>query len=176
MTWSTRMQEKWIALASYIASALLFLLASFSGNIRVETAQSNGLAEVQYPYSGFSFIAMLAAVGVLLFGFTLSIAVIRGRTTKLRRPLVGSALLSSGVLAILFAGFVSLVNFQDSGPRCFDGCPLFLQVYYQQVFVGSAFLAVLGFIAVFFGMCLLMRRATVIPSLRTESTSEMTSD
>ena len=40
----------------------------------VETAQSNGVAEIQYPHSGFSYFAMFASIGVLLFGVTLSFA------------------------------------------------------------------------------------------------------
>src|SRR2546427_12650543 len=57
-------RAKWVAISSFISSALLYWLAIATGDIRVETAQSNGLAEVQYPYSGASLLATLAALGV----------------------------------------------------------------------------------------------------------------
>lgn len=147
-----------------MASALLYWLAIATGDIRVETAQANGLAEVQYPYSGVSLIATLAALGVLFFGITLSFAILRGRTAKPGRPLLGSGLLSAGVLAILFAVFWSLVNLQDEGPRCLGGCPPSTIQYYQTVYAASTILVVLGLFAAGYGARLLMRRATVRPS------------
>ncbi|MDV3292635.1 MAG: hypothetical protein LYZ70_00005 [Nitrososphaerales archaeon] len=158
------MLPKWVAITSYIASALGYLLALFTGNIRVETAQSNGLAEIQYPYSGVSFFATLVALGVLFFGITLSFAILRGRTAKPRRPLLGSGLLSSGVLAILFAVFWYSVNVQDAGPRCLGGCVPSLEQYLQGIFVASTLLGLSGLVAAGFGAWLLMRRAHPIQS------------
>lgn len=159
------MLPKWVAIISYVASPLLYLLALFTGNIRVEAAQSNGLAEIQYPYSGVSFFATLVALGVLFFGITLSFAILRGRTAKLRRPFLGSGLLSAGVLAILFAVFWYLANWLDEGPRCLGGCPPSTIQSYQTVYGASTILAVLGLVAVGSGAWLLMRRAHPIQSL-----------
>ncbi|MDA4127972.1 MAG: hypothetical protein OK422_00670 [Thaumarchaeota archaeon] len=153
--------ESLVAISSYIDSALLYLLAIFSGNIRVETTQSNGLPEILYPYSGVSVLAALAALGFLFFGVTLSLAIISGRTAKPGRPFLGSALLSAGVLAILFAVFVYLANLQDIGPRCLDGCAPSLQQYLQGLFVASTTLEVSGLVAIGFGARLLMRRVKI---------------
>ena len=155
------MLPKWVAIASYIASALLLWFASFTGGIVVQTTQPNGLAEIQVPYSLVSFFATLAGLGVLFFGATLSLAILRGRTAKPGRPLLGSGILSAGVLAILFASYWSLANWQDEGPRCIVGCPPSTLQYYQTVYAASTILAVLGLIAAGSGAWLLMRRVAV---------------
>src|SRR2546428_5512892 len=138
------MLPKWVAIASYIASALLLGFASFAGSIVVRTTQPNGLAEIQVPYSLLSLFANLAALGVLLFGITLSFTILLGRTAKPGRPLLGSGILSAGVLAILFAVYWSLVNWQDEGPRCIGGCSPSKLQYYQTAYAASAILPVLG--------------------------------
>ncbi len=151
---------KWVAISSYIASALLYLLAMFTGSISIRTTCSNCLVTIEFPYALVSFFATLAAIGVLFFGITLSLAIIRGRTAKPGggRPLLGSGLLSAGVLAILFAVFVYSVNLQDAGPRCLDGCAPSLQQYLQRLLVMSTILEVLGLLAAGSGARLLMRR------------------
>src|SRR5712691_1046607 len=155
------MLPKWVAIASYIASALLLWFASFTGGIVVQTTQPNGLAEIQVPYSL-----------VLFFGATLSLAILRGRTAKPGRPLLGSGILSAGVLAILFASYWSLANWQDEGPRCIVGCPPSTLQYYQTVYAASTILAVLGLIAAGSGAWLLMRRVAVRKGSMRESAVE----
>src|SRR5207247_10558875 len=126
------MLPKWVAIASYIASALLLGFASFAGSIVVRTTQPNGLAEIQVPYSLLSLFANLASLGVLLFGITLSFTILLGRTAKPGRPLLASGILSAGVLAILSALYWSLASWQDEGPRCIGVCPPFmLQSYHR---------------------------------------------
>src|SRR3989442_13195954 len=163
------MLPKWVAIASYIASALLLGFASFTGSIVVRTTQPNGLAEIQVPYSLVSLFANLAALGVLLFGITLSFTILVGRTAKPGRPLLASGILSAGVLAILSALYWSLVNWQDEGPRCIVGClPSTLQ-YYQTVYRASIILAVLGLIDTGSGAGLVM--PTVYASIGSASES-----
>jgi hypothetical protein len=167
---------KWVAISSYIASALLYMLAVFTGDISIRTTCSNCLVSIQYPYSLVSFFATLAAIGVLFFGITLSLAILRRRTAKPGgRPLLGSGLMSAGVLAILFAVFWYLANWQDEGPRCLGGCPPSTIQYYQTVYAASTILALLGLVAAGSGAWLLIRRVTVIQSSSRESGSE-TSD
>src|SRR5713226_4468165 len=155
------MLPKWVALASYIASALLLEFASFKGSIVVRTTQPNGLAEVQVPYSLVSLFANLSAFGVLFFGITLSLAILLGRTEKPGRPFLGSGFLSAGVLAILFAAYWSLANWLDEGPRCIGGCPPSTLQYYQTVYAASTILVVLGLIATGSGAWLLVRKLAV---------------
>ena len=151
------MPPKWVANASFLVSAGLFFVASFTGRIRVVTAQPDGLAQVQYPYSGFSFFTILACVGVLLFGITLSFANYRQRATE-RRRFLGSVLLSGGGLAVIFAVFMSLVNWEDEGPRCLTGCVPSMLSYYQHVFLGSILVSLLGLVAIGSGAYLLIKR------------------
>ncbi len=166
------MLPKWVAIGSYISSALLLGFASFTGSIVVRTTQPNGLAEIQVPYSLVSFFATLAGLGVLFFGVTLSLAILLGRTAKPGRPLLGSGFLSAGVLAILSAVFWSLANWQDEGPRCIGGCPPSTLQYYQTVYAASTILAVLGLIATGSGAWLLMRRVAVRKGSMRESAVE----
>ncbi len=157
------MHPKWVAVASCAASALLFLLTSFAGNIRVETIQPDGLPEIKYPYSGpFLF---LAALGALIFSVTLSLVILRGRTANPLRPLLGSGLFSIGVSAILFGVFWFLANWQDEVPRCFGGCPYSTIQYYQTVFVASPIVALSGLIAAGLGAWLFTRRAALFEGL-----------
>ena len=172
-------RAKWVAISSYIASALLYLLAMFTGNFTIRTTSANCLVTIEVPYSLVSLFATLAAIGVLFFGITLSIAILRGRTTKLGRLLLSSGLLSAGVLAILFAVFWYWVNWSDEGPRCGfanpTGCAPSLLQDYQTVYTASAILAILGLVAAGFGAYLLMRRVTVIRSSSSESGAETSS-
>lgn len=168
------MQPKWVAISAYATSVLVFLFASLAGRVRVVTAQPNGLAEVQYPYSGISFFATVAAFGVLLYGVILSFVVLRGRLDS-RRTLLGSGLLSAGILAILFAGFWTTVEMQDEGPRCINGCPLSTLQFYEAVYVASAILAVLGLIIVIYGTRFLTRKTSLILSKPTEASLEIAS-
>jgi hypothetical protein len=86
---------------------------------------------------------------------------------------LGSVFLPSGVLAILFAVFVYSFNMNDEGPRCsFGGCAPSLLNYYNEVFVSMTILAIIGLVAASYGIYLLMRKDTVIPSLPTESNAE----
>ena len=169
------MFPKWVAITSYLASALLLWFASFTGSIVVRTTQPNGLAEIQFAYSGVSFFATLAGLGVLFFGITLSLAILRGRTAKPGRPFLGSGILSAGVVAILFAAYWSLVNWQDDVPRCLGGCPPSTLQYYQTVYAASIILAVLGLVAAGFGAWLLVRRTNVRQESSEESGSETSS-
>ena len=58
---------------------------------------------------------------------------------------------------VLFAGFWSLVNLQDEGPRCLGGCAPSLLQYYQTVYVSSSILVALGMAGAFFGVRLMVR-------------------
>jgi hypothetical protein len=151
---SSRLHPKWVAITSYVVSALLYLISTYADNIRVETVQPNGLAEVQYPYLG---VFLLPALEALFFAITLSIVVLLGRTAMPGRALLGSGLFSAGVLAILFAVFLYSVNLQDVGPRCLGGCAPSLQQYIQGVLAVSTVIAVSGLFAAGFGARLLIR-------------------
>ena len=152
-----------IMVGLFLGSAPLFILASLTG-FTVETAQLNGLPEIYEPYGWISVISGMAAVWFLAFGVTFSLAFFlrRGRD-QVRRPILGSGLLSSGVFAVLFAILWSLVNLQDEGPRCLTGCAPSLLQYYQMVYAASAVLAVLGLVAVVYGSRLLARREVAYP-------------
>ncbi|MCL5067068.1 MAG: hypothetical protein M1368_01785 [Thaumarchaeota archaeon] len=165
------MQPRSVAAVSCVASALLFLFALFGSNFRVETIQPNGLPEILYPLFGFAFFAMFASVGVLLFAVTLS--TLGKRSAIISRSFLGSGLFSSGVVIVLFAVFMFIFNEQDEGPRCFGGCAPSLLRYYQLIYTESTILVVLGLVATGFGVSLLLRRATVIPNLTTESCSKI---
>jgi hypothetical protein len=145
-------RAKWVAIYCYVASALLYLLAIITGNFTIRTTCANCLVTIEVPYSLVSLFATLAAIGVLFFGITISIAILRGRTTKLGRLLLGSGLLSAGVLAILFAAFWYWANWSDEGPRCsFGQCAPSLLEYYQKIYTASTILAILGLVAAGFG-------------------------
>ena len=147
-----------VAIASYVASALLFLAGSFAGGIEVRTTCSNCLVSIEYPYSLIAFLTTLASIGLLFFGITLSFAILRGRAAKPRRCFVGSVLLSAGVSAVLFALIWFWANWSDEGPRCaFGDCVPSLLQYYQTVYTASAIVAILGLVAAGSGAWLLIR-------------------
>ena len=102
-----------------------------------------------------------ASVGVLFIGIALLYANLRGRL-KERRRLLGSLALSGGILAILVAVFVYLVNMEDEGPRCLGSCAPSLFQYYQEVYVSMTILGVIGLITGGFGIRLLMRKENPI--------------
>ncbi|HEV2226499.1 MAG TPA: hypothetical protein VGR56_06820 [Nitrososphaerales archaeon] len=157
------MRASRIVAASFLSSASMFILASLT-NFTVETAQPNGLPEIYEPYGWISFISGMAAIWFLAFGATFSLAFfLRRGLDRARRPALGSGLVSSGVFAVLFAIFWSLVNLQDEGPRCLSGCAPSLLQYYQMVYTASAILAVLGLVAAVYGGRLLARREVAYP-------------
>jgi len=113
---------KSIAKAMLAVSAVLFLLATFAEGISWEATTlrywelSGG---IQNPAVAFYLFALLASVGVLLFGVTLSFRNLRAGVAD-RRNFLWSVLLSAGVLAIplffvdsLHPGF-SLIAWPDS--------------------------------------------------------------
>lgn len=153
-----------MTIVAFISSALLFLL-SISTSFTVETIQPNGLPEIYQPYGWVSFLSSLSAFWFLIFAMSLSAVVLLRRSPdEGRRPILGSGLVSGGVFAVLFAGFWSLVNLQDEGPRCLGGCAPSLLQYYQTVYVSSSILVALGMAAAFFGVRLMVRRKTTAAS------------
>ena len=153
------MRTLYVAIASLLSSALLFILGSLT-NFTVEVVQPNGLPEIYEPYGWISVVSGMAAIWFIAFGATLLLVVLRKRgADQGSRPILGSGLASSGVFAVLFAVFWSLVNLQDEGPRCFTGCAPSLLQYYQTVYVASTILAVLGLAATVYGAWVLARRA-----------------
>ena len=154
-----------VAIVAIVSSAVLFLL-SISTSFMVETVQPNGLPEIYQPYGWISAFSSLAAIWFLIFGMTLSfVAPWRRGLGEARRPILGSGLVSGGVFAAFFGAFWSLVNLQDEGPRCLDGCAPSLLQYYQTVYLSSGILVVLGLAAIFFGGRLLRRRVTTGASI-----------
>jgi hypothetical protein len=150
--------------ASFIASVLLFLLASYT-SVMVETVQPNGLPEIYAPYGWISFVTTLAAFWVLFFGTALSLVFLwRGTAAPRGRPFFGSGLISSGVYAVLLGAFLSLANMEDEGPRCMGGCAASLLRYYQTVYVASTLLAVLGLMAAVYGVRLIIGRTADVPA------------
>jgi hypothetical protein len=113
---------------------------------------------VAVSYSSFSFFPTVSAIGLLLFNVILSMSNIGRNSANQTRRLLGSVFLSAGITTVLFAVFVCLVNVEDSGPRCLGGCAPSLQQYYNEVFLGSIIVAVLGLVAAGLGIRLLMRR------------------
>jgi hypothetical protein len=89
--------------APFGISVLLFLVAELV-NIRVETIQPNGLPEIQYPYGGISVLMNWIALGLLVFGVVLNVAVRGGRLPV--RPLLGSGLLALGLTVTPIAALV----------------------------------------------------------------------
>jgi len=148
-----------LAIASFVASALLFMLASFTGNIVARGVQPNGLAEVTLPYYMVSFIAGWASFGVLILGLVLSATAFSpGNANLTGRQFLGSGIFSAGVVAVVFSVLLYLLNSEDEGPRCLGGCAPSLLQYYQGVYVASTVLAGLGLIATGFGTWLLIHR------------------
>lgn len=139
-----------LAAISLISSVLLFFLASFLGSITIRTAQPNGLAEVVLPYSTFGFFGQIGSAGLFFFAITLLLASFKDNTLE-RKQLRGSALLSGGMLAILVAGFLILVNFQDEGPRCLGGCPVSTTNYYDMIYISMSIVIIAGFAVMVLG-------------------------
>ncbi len=160
-----KISARGLATASLISSALLFFLATFLGSIIVRTAQSNGLAQIEVPYAAIGFYGVIGSAGSLLFGIALLFASLRGNGLE-RRRLLGSTLLSGGMLAILIGGFIYLVNWEDEGPRCLNGCAASLLSYYREVYGGMAILIGFGFVIAVLGTIILKRKDEAAKDLR----------
>ena len=152
-----KISARGLATASLISAALLFFLATFLGSITVRTAQPNGLAQIEVPYGAIGFYGVIGSAGLLLFGIALLFASLKDNALE-RKRLLGSALLSGGILAILVCGFIYLVNWEDEGPRCLNGCRASLLRYYNEIYVGMSIMIVLGFAASALGLTLLKRK------------------
>jgi len=159
-----------VAIVSFISSALLFVLASLT-NFTVETVQSNGLPEIYEPYGWISFVSEMAAIWFVVLGVALLLVAL-WRRAIVGSSILGAGLISSGVFAVLFALFWSLVNLQDEGPRCLTGCAPSLLQYYQTVYVASAVLVVLGIAAAVYGAQVLIRGRLHSPN---DTSSKLTS-
>ena len=139
-----------LATASFISSALVFFLAIFLGSITVRSAQPNGLAQVNEPYSAFGFYGLIASGGLLLSGMTLLYASLEGHAVEQKR-LLGNTLLSSGIIAVLVGGFVIWTDLQDEGPRCLNGCAASLLSYYHEVYSSMIIIIIAGLVAAVLG-------------------------
>ena len=152
-----KISARGLATESLISAALLFFLATFLGSITVRTAQPNGLAQIEVPYAKIGFYGVIGSAGLLLFGIALLIASLKNNALE-RKRLLGSTLLSGGILATLVGGFIYLVNWEDEGPRCLNGCRASLLRYYNEIYVGMSIMIVLGFAASALGLTLLKRK------------------
>ena len=152
-----KISARGLATASLISAALLFFLATFLGSITVRTAQPNGLAQIEVPYGAIGFYGVIGSAGLLLFGIALLFASLKDNALE-RKRLLGSALLSGGILAILVGGFIYLVNWEDDGPRCLNGCRASLLRYYNEIYVGMSIMIVLWFAGSALGLTLLKRK------------------
>jgi len=144
-------------------------------NIRVETIQPNGLPEIQYPYGAYSFLMHWLALGFLVFGVALNLAVRGGRLPV--RPLLGSGLLALGLTVTPLAALVFWADEGDYEQRCISAsCQPFVQKYSLEVIVLSI-IAIGGLISVGLGSRLLAhshRRGTEMEP-RERSRSEIKS-
>jgi len=160
--------------APFGISILLFLVAELV-NIRVETIQPNGLPEIQYPYGGISVLMYWIALGLLVFGVVLNVAVRGGRLPV--RPLLGSGLLALGLTVTPIAALVFWADEGEYEQRCMVvSCQPFVQKYSLEIIVLSI-IAIGGLISVGLGSRLLAhshRRGTEMES-RERSRSEMKS-
>jgi hypothetical protein len=90
LAWS----RSWVLrLAPFGAGALLFEVAGLI-NVRVESVQQ-GLLQVRYPYSPYSFLLTCVAAGLLIFGVALNLALIGKRMPP--RPYLGSGCVALGL-------------------------------------------------------------------------------
>lgn len=94
---------------------------------------------------------------LLFFGLAALYACLRSTHVSLRRPILGSALLALGAVAIYFGPFWFQGNWEDMGPDCLNGCSSSAG-YYTVVYSLSGALSVLGVIAVVYGALFLRRR------------------
>jgi hypothetical protein len=137
-----------LKVAPFGISVLLFLVAELV-NIRVETIQPNGLPEIQYPYGAYSFLMHWLALGFLVFGVALNLAVRGGRLPV--RPLLGSGLLALGLTVTPLAALVFWADEGDYEQRCISvSCQPFVQKYSLEVIVLSI-IAIGGLISVGLG-------------------------
>lgn len=134
------------------------MISNYAYGVRVETIQPNGLPRIDYPYYGYGYLASSVAVGLLIFGTVLFIAILQGRTGRPARPLLGSGLMSVGLVVSFFAGFVFLASLSDEGPRCLSGCASSLIRYYEVVDAASLAVIVLGLTATCLGGWLILRK------------------
>jgi hypothetical protein len=124
--------------------------------IGVKGTQSNGLAQISYPASQLTLFAVPASIWLGAFGLTvLSNEARVGR----RSPFLGPAILSSGIVLLLFSAFFFLTTANDEGPRCLNGCAASLLLYYNEVYATCAVCAVLGSISFPYGVLYLRMKS-----------------
>jgi hypothetical protein len=141
-----------LKVAPFGISVLLFLVAELV-NIRVETIQPNGLPEIQYPYGGISVLMSWIALGLLVFGVVLNVAVRGGRLPV--RPLLGSGLLALGLTMTPIAALVFWANEGEYEQRCIVvSCQPFVQKYPLVIIVFSI-IVIVGLISAGLGSWLL---------------------
>jgi len=108
-----------------------------------------------------AFSGLLFPVCILLISVVLTFGSLGGKTAE-RRHFLGSEVLAGGVLAMFFAIYSYLFYMEDEGPPCLGGCAPSLLLYYQEVYVGMAILAILGLVVAGFGIRLLIRKENPI--------------
>jgi len=142
-----------LKVAPFGISILLYLAANLI-DIRVETIQPNGLPEIQYPYGGISVLMNWIALGLLVFGVALNVAVRGGRTPV--RPLLGSGLLALGLTVTSIAALVFWALEGDYEQRCMVvSCQPFVQKY-PLVIIVLSIIAIGGLISMGLGSRLLI--------------------
>jgi len=143
-----------VKVAPFGISVLVFLVAKLV-NFRVETIQPNGLPEIQYPYAIISVLMYWIALGLLVFGVALNLAVRGGRLPV--RPLLGSGLLALGLTVTPLAALVLLADKGEYEQVCISvSCQPFVRKYSLEIIVLSI-IAIGGLISVGLGSWLLTR-------------------
>ncbi len=90
---------------------LTFLIAMPLQNFRVETVQSNGLPQIDYPLGGIGIAIELLGLGLLVFGILFNFSPIR--LIGVRRAVSTSILFAAGMISMVFSGYGLLGNFSE---------------------------------------------------------------
>lgn len=153
-----------LATASFLSSVLLFFLAVFLGSFMVRTAQPNGLAQIETPDAIFGLYALIASAGLFLSGIASSYASLKAVHCKGDNCWDPHYCLVAW-LQFWLQVFVYLADWQDEGPRCFNGCAASLLSYYNEVYLSKMITIVLGFVLAFLGAVLLKRKDDLVKNL-----------
>jgi len=137
-----------------LVSVVLFVIGVVAAATRVVTVDPNGFVQVQYPYNFFAGFDLPASIWLMIFGFALW----GTRLKPWRWEFLGSGLVASGILGVLYAFLVYGLTSSDEGPRCLDGCAPSLLSYYQETYLTCDVFAVAALVAIGLGVFSLIKK------------------
>jgi uncharacterized membrane protein len=109
----------------------VFFLATglIMASVRFQFVQSNGLSEIQYPLQQYSFLMYWIALGLLLFAIIFNLTTSRKTILQLRRAILTSSFIASGISLASFSSFALWLLEVDYSGRCLGNCEPFVEKY-----------------------------------------------